>query len=126
MQGALWDEEDCRAFATAGTVAIPRADMPFVTHRSIVPVPVTAGALPHGAPDQPNVLVTSPTPTRPPGTVTLREAVEAGMFGNRSLVAVRRERGRHPSFPAEVGAEYGHHLYDVAALSAYVTERSRR
>jgi hypothetical protein len=125
MQGALWDEEDARAFATAGTVAIPRHDMPFVNRRAVVPVSVTAGALPHGGSDQADVTVT-PIPARPLGTVTLREAVEAGVFGHRSLAAVRKERARQPVFPAEVGKENNNdHLYDLSALAAYVTERNQ-
>jgi hypothetical protein len=114
MQGALWDEEDCRAFATAGTVAIPRADMPFVTHRVPAVVGQTAASAIE-APDQGKVVQHEALPPlRDPGTVTLKEAVEAGMWP--TIHAARQAKQRHK--PTPVGTIGSADLFRIEDLAA--------
>jgi hypothetical protein len=84
FQGALWDEEDARAFATAGTVASPRHDMPLVT-RTLVPVGVGHPPIEnYEGPDQGFVVGQAPDVPGLPGAVTLREAAAAGIFPTKA------------------------------------------
>lgn len=97
LQGALWDEQDARDFATSGVVAAPRHDMPLVV-RLPARQPVAAGAghalaLRNDPCDQAFVVGQGPAgPSSVPGAVTLREAYEAGIFV--SLGAARKAAGR--------------------------------
>src|ERR1019366_1279968 len=109
-QGAYLTGRQARDFATAGTVAIPRPDMPFtaglgpVTGREQIaetgadrrfvtgnPVPVIAG---------------------PSAAVTLAEAVDAQLI-RMSLAALRQARHRDESFPAVAGMRGAAPLYDI-------------
>jgi hypothetical protein len=115
-QAAFLTGREARDFATAGTVAIPRADMPFtagigpVTGREQItetradrafvtanPVPVTAGAA---------------------AAVTLAEAIDAELLP-MSLSAVRQARHRDDSFPPVAGMRGAAHLYDISDLCAW-------
>lgn len=112
LQGALWDEEEARAFATSGVVAVPRHDMPCTVQAVIGQERVPL----QGPADQPFVLRHPPVVPYPPGSVTLREAVAAGMF--RSLDAARKASRR--GFPPPVGDPRDRAFaYDVADLAAY-------
>lgn len=114
-QCAFVGEEDCRAYAVSGQVAVPRSDMPFVS--GIAPVP-DRGELESPGPDQGFVLGHPPiVPSGPPGAVTLAEAVAAGVL-QKSLPAARKASQR-AGFPAAVGVRGNAHLYDVGDLYAY-------
>lgn len=108
VQGALWSAREARDFAVSGVVATPRHDMPYVN--GVAPV-AEIEAAPMQAPDQAIVVRQGP-PSIP--TATLREAIDAQMFGSDSLTAVRRRVQR-------AGLEdYGHQgnakLYSIADL----------
>src|SRR5262249_36852658 len=102
-------------FATAGTVAVPRPDMPFT-----LAVPARGGVqIPRA--DQPKVpghqaLV----PPAPPNAVTLAEAVDAGLL---TSLAAARKAAQRPGFPAPVGKRGAAHLYDTGDLLAYQDSR---
>jgi hypothetical protein len=121
-QAAYLTGRQARDFATAGTVAIPRPDMPFtaglgpVTEREQIaetgldrgfvtgnPVPVTAG---------------------PSAAVTLAEAVDAQLI-RMSLAALRQARHRDESFPAVAGMRGAAHLYDIDDLCAWQAGKAR-
>src|SRR6516162_1462851 len=119
MQGALWDEEAAREFATAGIVALPRHDMPFTTR-----VPVAGGVRhlalpPMDAPDQ--RFVAGPEPIVPalPGVVTLGEAAAAGMWPTQAAArkAVQRAQLEHAGYRGAAK------LYTIEALA---TARRRK
>jgi hypothetical protein len=113
-QGGFVDEVVAREFALAGTVAIPRADMPFVTRGEVVPRG-TGGV--DSRPGQPFV-VGHPAlvPGRPPGAVTLREATEADLF---PTIAAARKASQRPGFPTPVGTDGPANLYDLSDLYVY-------
>jgi hypothetical protein len=118
MQGALWDEEDARAFATAGTVAIPRHDMPFITAR--VPVAVGQSAIPlMPPPDLPFVVGQAPDVPSLPGAVTLAEAVEAGMWPTQAAARKAVQRAQLE----DAGYRGAAKLYTIDALA---TARRRK
>lgn len=62
-------------------------------------------------------------PAPPDGAVTLREAKEAGLWSG-TLGALRMRRHRAPGFPQPVGERDGAHVYDPAALAAYLYEEA--
>lgn len=125
MQGALWVEEDARAFATAGRVALPRHDMPFVTPGGFVPAVPGAELARVEGPEQPIVVGHgSLVPAGPAGAVTLAEAVAAGLLGP-TLGAARKASQRDPDHPAPVGQRGPAHLYDVGDLYAYRSQKVR-
>ena len=116
VQGAFLTGAQARAFATAGTIAVPRADMPLVA----VPGP---GQLPDDGAEQPSVLGHGPVVPALPGAVTLSEAVRAGVF--RSLEAVRKERQRYREvFPAPVGQRGSADLFDIGDLYQYAARKA--
>ena len=63
----------------------------------------------------------SPAPVA--GRATLREAVEAGIFGSLSLSGVRTRRQRDARFPAPVGTDGTAEIYEMLALIEYAAER---
>lgn len=89
-QGAYFTGQQARDFALAGTVGVPRPDMPCVT--GIGPVPPRPQLGTSGA-DLPVDLRQPPPVLSPGGSVTLREAVGAGLFV--SLDAARKAAQRH-------------------------------
>ena len=96
---------EARALATAGTVAVPRGDMPFTGRplRAVPGVPEIGG----GAMGSGNAAnVPDNTPGLPPETaieITLGEAIDAGLFGNRKYDAVRKGLQRDDHAPQPVG-----------------------
>lgn len=54
-----------------------------------------------------------------PVSVTLKEAVAAGVFGRMSLAGARTRRHRDPGFPSSVGMDGNAELYDLSALADY-------
>jgi hypothetical protein len=115
-QGAYLTGRQARDFALAGTIAVPRLDMPCVTRVSGVP-PGKELALVGS--DEP-MSVGRPTPGPP--TVTLREAVNAGLFP--SVDAVRKRQQRDETFPRPVGSRNSAHLFDLNDLYAYLAAKS--
>jgi hypothetical protein len=69
-------------------------------------------------------VVTGPAAVLPP-SVSLREAVEAGILGGLTLAAARLRRHRDPAFPEPVGTDGNAELYDLAALITYAAARQR-
>lgn len=120
LQGALWDEEDARAYALSGVVAVPRHDMPLVVRQ---PVPALVGqshAALHGGPDVPFGVRQSPVPPPLVPGVTLREAVGAGLF--KTIEGARKTALRHLESTGYRGAEK---LYALEDLHAYIARRTR-
>ena len=122
LQGALWDEEDARAFATSGVVAVPRPDMPLVTRRAVPALLGQAHSPLMGGPDLLIDVPRAPAVQGPPNAVTLREAVDAGLF--RTIEAARKTAQRY-EFQA-VGERNQAKLYDLGDLHAFIAERARR
>jgi hypothetical protein len=123
-QGAFLTGQQARDFATSGTVAIPRPDMPCVT--SIGPVQGQQ-QIGNSRADQGLSLGTPHlVPSSPPSAVTLKEAVEAGLIGP-TLHAVRKARTRNSDFPEPAGERGTALVYNVTDLYAYrrTKERSR-
>lgn len=119
IQGAYLTGEQAREFATAGTVAIPRPDMPCVS--SVGPVPVRTAIENSGA-EQGIVLGQVPVVQGPPAAVTLREAVNAGLF--RSVDAARKTAQRY-EFQSVGERPDKSKLYDLGDLHAFIAERAR-
>ena len=63
----------------------------------------------------------SPAPVA--GTATLREAVEAGIFGSLSLAGVRSRRQRDARFPSPVGTDGTAEVYEMLSLIEYASSR---
>ena len=118
------DEEEARAFAVAGTVAIPRCDMPCIGGVSpVAVVPDIAGELTRG-PDLGNVLDNGPR-TPPPGSATLREMVAAGVIP-RTVTAAQRNSTRDPAHPEPLPVKRGNaHLYDIGEMRTYELSKQR-
>src|ERR1039458_8140000 len=103
-------------FATAGTVAIPRADMPFTAGLSPVTGPERIAET---GPDRGFVTGNPVSVTAGPTVaVTLAEAVDAELLP-MSLAAVRQARHRDDSFPAVAGMRGAAHLYSIDDLCAW-------
>lgn len=115
VQGAYLTGEQAREFALAGTVAVPRYDMPCVT--SIAPVPVPAI---ERAPSAEQGIVLGHAPVVP-DAVTLREATDAGLFP--SIAAARKAAQRH-SFTV-VGERDRANLHPLDEIHAHVARRTR-
>jgi hypothetical protein len=116
-QAAYLTGAQARGFATAGTVAVPRGDMPFtaglgpVLGRGQVDVGPDLGI----GIDRPlNVL-------GPQGAVTLREAVDAGLFP--TLDSARKAAWRYDF--AVVGERGTAHLYKIDDLHAWQAGKAR-
>jgi hypothetical protein len=120
-QGAYMTGRQARDFAVAGTVAVPRPDMPCVAIPAGVPdMPALDAA---AGPDHGFVTANPPlVPLGPAGAVTLKEAFAAGLFP--TLEAAQRAAHR-PGFPAVVGQRGRAHLYDVGDLAALRSEKVR-
>ena len=106
-QVPLMDMERCREMAASGTVTPCPPDMPGIGH--VLRVPVLSPS--DSASDQGFVLGQSPS--RPPGTVTLREAAAEGLFP--SLAAARKAVQRRELEAA--GADGNANLYYLADLA---------
>lgn len=116
VQGALLTGKQARELALSGTVALPRRDMPFVTG-----VLDPARALPVGA-DLGNVPGTGPDVLGPPGSVTLSEAIDAGVL--KCSKAAARKAAQRPGFPAPLPVRRGNaNLYDVADLHVWAARK---
>ena len=118
VPGAYMTGQEARDFALAGTIAVPRQDMPLIDPTRVL---VPAGAhesLPR-SPDQPVDVGQAPVvPLIRPGVVTLSEAVTAGVFGDRSLAAVRKALQRATDAPEPVGTRGAAHEYNITDLYA--------
>jgi hypothetical protein len=107
-QGAWLTGAEARRIATAGTVAVPRSDMPFTG----AVTPLAATQIPGPDQEMSHIGGLPVTPAQP-GWVSLAEAAEGGLFP--SLAAARRASHR-PGFPAPVGKRGSARLYDVSDL----------
>jgi hypothetical protein len=125
FQVAFITEEEARAFATAGAVAIPRHDMPCVGGMSPVSVVADiAGELTQG-PDLGKVAdVLGPGPLWPAGSATLRELCQARVIP-RTIIAAQRNSTRDPEHPQPVGRRGNAHLYDIGEIRAYELSKQR-
>jgi hypothetical protein len=119
-QAAFMTGRQARELALAGTVAVPRPDMPCV-------------GLPAGVPDLPAIGSAGPdhafvsgqppfVPLGPPGAVTLREAFAAGLF---PTLEAAQKASQRPGFPAVIGQRGRAHLYDIGDLAALRSEKVR-
>ena len=126
-QAVLMTPDEKRWLATAGKVAEPRWDMPLIGK----PVPtVPTGDRPAIDAGEGRDCPVSPAPPTLPG-ITLREAVEAGVFGfipdaliPRKAEAVKKRLQRDPDAPSPVVAGYKGgpaHRYDENDLHKYVS-----
>jgi hypothetical protein len=110
-QGAFLTGAQARELAVAGTVAVPPHDMPCVTG---VPVPVSGDQSRQVASDQGIVVGHAALlPARPPGAVTLQEAVNAQLFPSIAAARKYAQRKLQP-----VGAEGVSNLYLIADIAA--------
>jgi len=124
MQGVLYDRDKLKAaqmmreLAMAGTVTPAPADMPFVVRPARVPVLVGQnGQRAMDAPDQGKVVQqTALPPARDPGTVTLREAVEANWWP--TLHAARQAKQRHKPTPVGLAEDGRSDLFRIEDLAA--------
>ena len=115
-QAAFLTGREACDFATAGTVAIPRADMPFTAGLSPVTGPERIAET---GPDRGFVTGNPVSVTAGPTVaVTLAEAVDAELLP-MSLAAVRQARHRDDSFPAVAGMRGAAHLYSIDDLCAW-------
>jgi hypothetical protein len=125
FQVAYITEEEAREFATAGTVAIPRHDMPCIGGMSpVAVVPDTAGELAQGSDLQivPDMVL---GPAAPPGSATLRELVIAGVIP-RTVIAAQRNSTRDPEHPKPLPVKRANaHLYDIGEIRAYELSKQR-
>jgi hypothetical protein len=107
FQGVLWTPEEAREFAMSGTRAQPHRDLPFTRH--VGPVVISA-QLAQGPAEQGIVVQQTPIPGRPEGAVTIREALDSGMFGAVNLEALRQRVTRKQL--THVGWDGAAKLYD--------------
>lgn len=115
-QAVFMTAAEARALATAGTVGVPRSDMPFIQR-----VPGTAELVPSVAPDLGPSLGPG-TPAVPgPGRVTLREWAQAGMTA-LSLDALRKASQRD-GFPERKGLRGLAGEWDAAELAEWEATR---
>ncbi len=123
VQGIKMSAEEARHLALSGTVSPLPSTMPLA--RRATGEAGTAVALRTG-PDLYSDIGQQPEPPGPvSATATLREASEAGIFGQLSLAGLRTARQRDPRFPASVGADGPAELYDLGALVEYARARGR-
>jgi hypothetical protein len=127
FQVAYMTEEEAREFAMAGTVAIPRHDMPCVGGLAPkMPVADVADrpAIGRTPSDLGFVADIGGSPARPPGVATLRELVIAGVIP-RTVIAAQRNSTRDPDHPRPLAVKDGNaHLYDIGEIKRY--EESKR
>jgi hypothetical protein len=123
FQGVLYDRDElaaaqmARDLSQAGTVAVPRHDMPFA-----VSVPATVREPARWGPELALVVGQSSFVPGPPDAVTLREAVAAGLF--KTIYAARKAAGR-PGFPEPAGERDRAFLYSVDDLCAWKATKER-
>ena len=114
-QVPLMDLEEARDLVLAGDMTPVPAEMPGIATSVLRPT-VLAGNIPAiGASDQ-GFDLGSPalSPARPPGTVTLREAVEGGLLEMKLETAQRAST--RPGWPEAQGKEGRAHLYRISDL----------
>lgn len=122
-QGIKMSAEEARELALSGVVSPLPSTMPGA--RRATADTGTAVAVRTG-PELYSDIGQAPSPVLPAsGTATLREAVEAGIFGSLSLAGVRTKRQRDRGFPSSVGLDGAAELYELAALVAYAADRRR-
>jgi hypothetical protein len=126
FQMAYVTEEEARAFATAGTVAIPRHDMPCIGGMSPVPVVSEPAPMLTGGSDLGELSESlRPEPLYPAGSATLEEMIAAGVI-RRTLAAARKASTRESEHPKPLGVRRGNaYLYDLAEMRAYEVQRAR-
>lgn len=125
FQVAYITEEEARAFATSGNVAIPRHDMPCVGGMSpVAVVPDNVPMLGSGSnPD--NVRDIEDNPAAPPGSATLKEMCLAGVIP-RTVIAAQRNSTRDPGHPQPLPVKRGNaHLYYIAEVRDYEKSKLR-
>jgi hypothetical protein len=113
-QSPYWTGREAHDFATAGVVAVPPPDMPCVT--AIGPV-TDMRAISNSGADHEIVPDIRPLEPGPAGAVTLREAVDAGLWG--SLDAARKAASRSDWEP--VGKRGNALLYALTDLHEKAT-----
>lgn len=117
-QGVLMTAAEARQLAVSGTVALLPAGMPGARYAT---GDIAAAASIDSGPDLGSATVSGPLPVAP---VSLREAVEAGLFGGRKIAAVRTMRHRYrDEFPRPVGRDGTTELYDPQALASWAGSR---
>lgn len=97
FQGAWWTPAEAREFATAGTIAIPPPDMPFISRRDLVPGAVGQDAFALQGASEQAFVVGQDAPVLPAGAgpaaaVTLAEAVVAGLFVSKAAARKMAQR----------------------------------
>lgn len=120
-QGALWEAGEAREFATSGTVAVPRFDMPFTSGGLVV---IQHEASPgHGASEQ--GIVISPRPPVIPGSggVKLRDAVAAGLFVS---IGAARQAAHRQGWKPVGGDKASGFEYALSDLHSYTESRGKR
>jgi hypothetical protein len=113
-QVPLMNFEQARDLAVSGTVTPCPPDMPGIGHVAHVPLPRS----PDTASDLGFVL--GPSPSRAPGTLTLREAAAEGLFP--SLAAARKAVQRRELEPA--GRDGSSNLYYLSDLAKTLRSES--
>jgi len=119
-QGIKMTAGEARELALSGVVSPLPSTMPGAraTGDTGTAVAVRTGPDLHGG------IGHDPNPVLPvSGTATLREAVEAGIFGRLSLAGVRTARQRDEAFPSSVGLDGAAELYELAALVTWAAGR---
>ncbi len=123
-QGTWMTGLEARRIAVAGTVAVPRGDMPFIGRRAAVPdVPSHDDRRAIEASDLEDVPGhrDAPGPARPP-EITYTEAIgKWGMSANAE--AVRRQLRRDSNAPAPVGKRGSAYTYDPDSLYEYAVSK---
>jgi hypothetical protein len=118
-QSAFGTGREARDLAMAGTVAVPRPDMPCVGLPAGVPGQLAIGSA--TGPDHGFVSDAPPlVPLGPVGAVTLKEAFAAGLF---PTLEAAQKASQRPGFPAVIGQRGRAHLYDIGDLAALRSEK---
>jgi hypothetical protein len=124
FQGAWWTPAEAREFATAGTIAVPPPDMPFISGRDLVAAGVRQ--LDAGTMEAPDLRLVTTVSTALPvgGTVKLADMVAAGLFV--TIAAARRRSTRDPLFPSPVGGDkYTGYIYAVPDVHEYLAAKGK-
>jgi hypothetical protein len=120
VQGVKMSGAEAREFALSGIVSPLPHGMPCGPADTAGPALALAGA---HASDQGLQQFQPGNPGAPVSRVTLREAVERGLFGPLSLDGARTARHRDPTFPAAVGRRLTADEYDPEQLAAWAAGR---
>ena len=114
-QGAFWTGQQAHDFALSGHVAIPPAGMPCVT--AVAPVAPLPALVPGGS-DLPFVVRQGlPVAPRPPDSVTLREAADAGLWPSKDAAARAVQRAQLEDI-GQLGTAKLYRITDLAAISS--------